>query len=193
MCSTREVPPDDVLERFGELAAAVAGGKRQADLHAVALRRAHAGGEPLLCEPRFRTSRCERPGAHIVRAVMEGVRVQHALADGRGRIIHRAPVRRASIHRRRREVGALVSDLCGCIEPSDRPKSRIRFRRTFGARRSWPPVGLGKLKVEDIAALVPIEKRYMPNQDHQSIYDELFKAFLEIQKNNEAMYNRLNS
>ena len=32
----------------------------------------------------------------------------------------------------------------------------------------------------------------MPNQDHQPIYDELFKAFLEIQKNNEAMYTRLN-
>ena len=53
-------------------------------------------------------------------------------------------------------------------------------------------VGLGKLKVEDIPALVPIEKRYMPNQEHRPIYDELFKAFLEIQKNNEAMYNRLN-
>jgi xylulokinase len=54
-------------------------------------------------------------------------------------------------------------------------------------------VGLGKLKVEDIASRVPIEKRFVPNQAHRSIYDELYKAFLEIQKNSEAMYKRLNS
>ena len=53
-------------------------------------------------------------------------------------------------------------------------------------------VGLRKLKVEDIRSRVPIEKRYMPNPDHRPIYDELFKAFLEIHKNNEGMYNRLN-
>jgi xylulokinase len=53
-------------------------------------------------------------------------------------------------------------------------------------------VGLGKLNVEDIPSRVPIEKRYMPNLSHQPIYDELFKAFLEIQKNSEAMCNRLN-
>jgi xylulokinase len=53
-------------------------------------------------------------------------------------------------------------------------------------------VGLGKLKVEDIASRVPIEKRYMPNLNHRLIYDELFKAFLEIQKHSVALYNRLN-
>jgi xylulokinase len=53
-------------------------------------------------------------------------------------------------------------------------------------------VGLGKLEVQDIASRVPIEKRYMPNGDHRPIYDELFKAFLEIQKNNVAMYGKLN-
>jgi hypothetical protein len=32
----------------------------------------------------------------------------------------------------------------------------------------------------------------MPNRAHRTIYDELYKAFLEIQKNSEAMYKRLN-
>jgi xylulokinase len=54
-------------------------------------------------------------------------------------------------------------------------------------------VGLGKLNVEDIPSRVPVEKRYRPNRNHRLIYDELFKAFVEIQKKSEAMYNRLNS
>ena len=48
------------------------------------------------------------------------------------------------------------------------------------------------LKVSDIASRVPIEKRCLPNVEHRATYEELFKAFLEIRKNNEAMYHRLN-
>jgi xylulokinase len=53
-------------------------------------------------------------------------------------------------------------------------------------------VGLGKLAVEDIPSKVPIEKRYAPNRSNRPIYDELYKAFLKIHKNNTAMYSRLN-
>ena len=53
-------------------------------------------------------------------------------------------------------------------------------------------VGLGKLKVEEISSKVPIEKRYTPDRNNRLIYDELFKAFLEIQKHSTPMYHRLN-
>jgi len=52
--------------------------------------------------------------------------------------------------------------------------------------------GLGKLEVEQISSRVPIEKRYTPDRDSRLVYDELFKAFLEIHKHSAGMYQRLN-
>ncbi len=76
----------------------------------------------------------------------------------------------------------------------DRPIDRVADPLSANVRGAAfvAAVGLGKLEVEDIPARVPVEKRYTPNGEHRMIYDELFKAFLEIQKNNTAMYTRLN-
>jgi xylulokinase len=53
-------------------------------------------------------------------------------------------------------------------------------------------VALGHLSFDDIAERTQIAKTYQPNPAHRKIYDELFKEFLNVYKNNKQMYARLN-
>lgn len=53
-------------------------------------------------------------------------------------------------------------------------------------------VGLGRMSFEDIPKYLKIKATYQPNPDHRKIYDELFKAFLEVYNNNKKMHAWLN-
>jgi len=53
-------------------------------------------------------------------------------------------------------------------------------------------VALGFIKFEDIPDLVKISKTYKPDPANRKLYDGLFNEFLQIYKNNKAMYARLN-
>ena len=53
-------------------------------------------------------------------------------------------------------------------------------------------VGLGVISFEDIPGLTQYRKIYHPNPDNRKVYDRLFGEFVQIYKNNRAMYNRLN-
>ena len=53
-------------------------------------------------------------------------------------------------------------------------------------------VGLGYITFEDIPDLLAYENNFTPNPEHRERYDELFRAFLEIHKNNRKMFDRLN-
>lgn len=53
-------------------------------------------------------------------------------------------------------------------------------------------VGLGIIKFEDIPELIEYKSIYHPNPDNRAIYDELFKEYLNIYRNNRAGYRRLN-
>jgi len=53
-------------------------------------------------------------------------------------------------------------------------------------------VGMGLISFDDIPGLVEYENTFEPNPDNQKAYDELFNEFLEIYKNNKAMFRRLN-
>ncbi|MCP4762996.1 MAG: xylulose kinase, partial [archaeon] len=53
-------------------------------------------------------------------------------------------------------------------------------------------VSLGYIKWEDIPNLVEIKKVFKPRSEYREIYDELYKEFLNIYKNNKKMYARLN-
>jgi xylulokinase len=159
-------PPDDAFERFGELASEVPA----AAFSNVSLR----------------TTR-----AHMIRAVMEGVAYNTRwLMGGVESFIDR------EFEGLRFIGGGAKSELWCQIfaDVLNRPIDRVADPLSANVRGAAfvAAVGLGKLKVEDIPSRVPIDKRYMPNQNHRSIYDELFKAFLEIQKKSEGMYNRLN-
>jgi len=51
---------------------------------------------------------------------------------------------------------------------------------------------LGYMDFNDIPEYVQIKDVYKPNPDHRKIYDELFKEFLNIYKQNKSIFARLN-
>ncbi|HKZ70658.1 MAG TPA: FGGY-family carbohydrate kinase, partial [Anaerolineales bacterium] len=53
-------------------------------------------------------------------------------------------------------------------------------------------VALGYMKFDDIPARTQIVRTYEPNPDNRKIYDELFAEFINIYKNNQKMFARLN-
>ncbi|MCX5851486.1 MAG: FGGY-family carbohydrate kinase [Deltaproteobacteria bacterium] len=53
-------------------------------------------------------------------------------------------------------------------------------------------VGLGFITFDDIPNLIEFNNTFSPDPAHRSRYDELFREFLAIYKNNRAMYRRLN-
>jgi xylulokinase len=130
--------------------------------------------------------------AHMVRAVMEGVAYNTRwLMGGVESFIGRE-------FEGLRFIGGGAKSTLWCqifADVLDRPIDRVADPLSANVRGAAfvAAVGLGKLKVSEISAKVPIERRYSPNPKNRAIYDELFKAFLEIQKNNQAIYNRLNA
>ena len=53
-------------------------------------------------------------------------------------------------------------------------------------------VGLGHITFDDIPDLTRYSNVFEPNTSNREIYDELYREFLQIYKNNRAMYARLN-
>ena len=53
-------------------------------------------------------------------------------------------------------------------------------------------LALGHLTVSEIPNLVPIARTYTPDPKHRGLYDELFGEFLNLYKNNKAIFARLN-
>ena len=53
-------------------------------------------------------------------------------------------------------------------------------------------VALGYMKFDEISERVEIAKTYPPDPANRKIYDELFKEFLNVYRNNKQMYARLN-
>jgi xylulokinase len=54
-------------------------------------------------------------------------------------------------------------------------------------------VGLGHIKFSDIPDLVEYSSTFEPDPSNRKIYDELFREFVNIYRQNKAMYRRLNS
>ncbi|UCE09272.1 MAG: FGGY-family carbohydrate kinase, partial [Candidatus Thorarchaeota archaeon] len=53
-------------------------------------------------------------------------------------------------------------------------------------------VGLGYCTFDEICHIVQFSKTFEPNHDNRRLYDTLFEEFLNVYKNNEKMYRRLN-
>jgi xylulokinase len=53
-------------------------------------------------------------------------------------------------------------------------------------------VGLGEIDFADIPALMEFEGAFDPDPANREVYDRLFREFVGIYRNNQAMYQRLN-
>ena len=183
-------PPDDAFERFGELASEVPAGSDKL-IFTPWLYGEHTPVANPHLRAAFSNVSLRTTRAHMIRAVMEGVAYNTRwLMGGVESFIGR------QFEGLRFIGGGAKSELWCQIfaDVLNRPIDRVADPLSANVRGAAfvAAVGLGKLKVEDIPSRVPIDKRYMPNQDNRPIYDELFKAFLEIQKKSEGMYNQLN-
>ncbi len=183
-------PPADVFERFGELASAAPAGSGKVIftpwLYGEHTPVANPHLRAAFCNVSLRTTRAE-----MIRAVMEGVAFNTRwLMTGVESFIGR------EFDSIRFIGGGAQSDLWCQIfaDVLHRPIDRVADPLSANVRGAAfvAAVGLGKLRVEEIASKVPIDTRFRPNRNHRPIYDELFGAFLEIRKNNEGLYNRLN-
>ncbi len=183
-------PPDDVFERFGALAAEAPAGSDKV-IFTPWLYGEHTPVANPYLRAAFSNVSLRTTRAHMIRAVMEGVayNTRWLMGGVESFIGHEFDAIRFI-------GGGAKSDLWCQIfaDVLNRPIDRVADPLSANVRGAAfvAAVGLGKLEVEDIPALVPIESRFTPNGNHRPIYDELFQAFLEIKKNNEAMYNRLN-
>ncbi len=129
--------------------------------------------------------------AHMVRAVLEGVAYNTRWLMGGVESFIGRPFE--SI----RFIGGGAKSELWCqifADVLDRPIERVADPLSANVRGAAfvAAVGLGKLEVEQISSRVPIEKRYTPDRKNRLVYDELFKAFLEIHKHSAGMYQRLN-
>jgi len=128
---------------------------------------------------------------HMVRAVMEGVAyntrwsLQHVERFVRRRL---EPIRIIG--------GAAQSDIWCQIfaDVLNRELHRAQDPRQANARGAAfiAAVGLGWIRFTDIPQLVACDKVYRPDPSHRRVHDELFAAFLDIQRNNTRTYRRLN-
>jgi len=183
-------PPDDVFDRFGELAAGVPAGSDKLIFTPWLYGEHTPVADPHL-RAAFSNVSLRTTRAHMIRAVMEGVAYNTRWLMGGVESFIGRPFEGI------RFIGGGAKSELWCqifADVLDRPIDQVADPLSANVRGAAfvAAVGLGKLRVEDIPSRVPVEKRYMPDQSHRPIYDELFKAFLEIQKNNEAMYTRLN-
>jgi len=54
-------------------------------------------------------------------------------------------------------------------------------------------IGLGYITVEDIPEKTKVKTIYQPNEKNKTLYDDLFKEYLNIYKQNKGIYRRLNN
>jgi len=92
--------------------------------------------------------------------------------------------------------GGAISDVWCQIHADilDRTINQLKDPIQANARGSVfiASVALGHMAFEDIPKYIQIKNVFKPNPDNRKVYDELFKEFLNIYKNNKAMCARLN-
>ncbi len=184
-------PPDDAMERLNVLAREVPPGSDKVIFTPWLYGEHTPVADPTL-RAAFSNVSLRTTRAHMVRAVMEGVAYNTRwLMSGVESFIGR-PFEAI------RFIGGGAKSELWCqifADVLDRPIDRVADPLSANVRGAAfvAAVGLGKLEVEEISSKVPIEKRYTPNHDNRPIYEELFKAFLEIQKHSAGMCRRLNA
>jgi xylulokinase len=182
--------PDDFFERLNELAKSAPPGSDKVIFTPWLYGEHTPVADPTL-RAAFSNVSLRTTRAHMVRSVMEGVAFNNRWLMGSVEGFVGRPFE--SI----RFIGGGAKSPLWCqifADVLDRPIDQVADPLSANVRGAAfvAAVGLGKLKVEEISALVPIEKRFEPNPENRAIYDELFKTFLEIQKHSAGMYQRLN-
>jgi xylulokinase len=184
-------PPDDALETFNRMAERVRAGSDKL-IFTPWLNGERTPVENHLVRGGFFNQSLTTTRAHLIRAVFEGVAYNT-------RWMHRSVER---FVRRRLDginfIGGGANSSLWCqihADVLDRTIRQVEDPVLANARGAAfaGSVALGYITFDDIPERVKITKTYNPSPDNRKIYDELFREFLNIYRNNRAAYARLNA
>jgi xylulokinase len=129
--------------------------------------------------------------AHLVRAVLEGVAYNSRwLHDAVERFVRRRldPVRVIG--------GGATSDLWCQIHADVMGRTMERVAEPLHANlrgaATLAAVALGEVDLEEIAGLVPVDRRFEPDATRASVYDRLYGEFPKLYRSQKPMFARLN-
>jgi len=184
-------PPSDALRRMDEVAAGVAPGAGGL-LFAPWLN----GEKTPVDDETLRGSLCNvsltTTSDEIVRAVYEGVAYNVRWVLG---YVEKLVGRRLDpLH----IVGGGAQSAVWCrifADVLDRTMRQVREPRHANARgAAWiAAAALGRLRFEDIPALVRIAEEFRPDPGTRTIYDRMFSEFTRLYASQKSMYRRLNA
>lgn len=128
---------------------------------------------------------------HIIRAVFEGVAYNTKWLLG---YVEKFVQRRLDVLNM---IGGGANSNIWCqifADVLDRPIRQVKDPILANARGAafLASVALGYLSFDDVSERVKISQHYTPNPENRGIYDELFNEFLDIYKQNQPIYARLN-
>jgi len=133
----------------------------------------------------------EHTREHMVRAVLEGVALNLKWA-----LIYMEKLAGKAESINIIGGGAISNIWCQIFADAlNRKINRVRDPKEAGAKGAAiiATVALGHIKnFEEAEKLVKIESVYEPNPKNASVYEEIFREFKSIYKNNMKMYHRLN-
>lgn len=184
-------PPEDAFERFNRVAATVPPGSDKL-IFTPWLNGERTPVENHLVRGGFFNQSLSTTRAHMVRAVFEGVAYNTRWML---ETVERYTKRRLD------DInfigGGANSDLWSQIHADVlgrriRQMEEPRLANARGAAFS-ALAALGYLSFDDVPELVRPRRVYEPDPANRGIYDELFREFVNIYRNNKAMYARLNA
>jgi xylulokinase len=130
--------------------------------------------------------------AHLVRAVLEGVAY-----NSRWLLTYVEKFIKRRLEAVTMIGGGASSDLWCQIHADvlGRPVRQVQAPVLAGARGAalQAAMALGDVTVEEIPGLVPIARTFKPNPSYRRRYDDLFRAFVDIHRNNRRLFARLNA
>lgn len=187
---TRDAPPTDGYELLDQVAAEVPAGSHNLVFTPWLNGERTPVDDDLVRGGLFNLSTTTKQ-EHIARAVLEGVayNTRWSLKYVERFIGRRLP------HIRIVGGGALSNTWCQIFaDVLQRDIHRVVNPRGANARGAAyiGAVGIGKLRFEEVAALTPIERVFVPNPKNRVLYDRLFREFLRIYRHSRAICRRLN-
>ena len=182
--------PDDALEAFDRIAARVSAGSGKLIflpwLNGERTPVDNSGLRGGFFNASLKTTR-----AHLVRAVYEGVAY-----NSRWLLQYVEQFIKQRVDSVNIVGGGAKADVWCQIHADvlDRPVLQVKnpIQANMRGAAFLAALALGYLTVDDIPNRVEIAKTYQPNPDHRKIYDELFDEFVNIYKNNQKTFARLN-
>jgi xylulokinase len=129
--------------------------------------------------------------AMLIRAVMEGVAYHNRwmLQAFEKKVPRQNSIRFAGGGAKSEVWGQIMADVTGRpIEAIENPQNAGAFGAAVVSS-----VGLGLLSsFRDAKSFIPVKRRYEPRTESKGVYDQNFKAFQELYKNNKKDFSLLN-